>query len=279
MTGPRDLLPLAAELPTLPEVPIAPAAGARVVQAENGRLIYVDPTDMRGAALVKARGNLKPVAMTMWRQLVAERRWTHILDVGANYGEMLVGIDIPDGARLIAVEPNPHVGWHLERTLQGAGLRVEVVRKAISDGARTVDMTVNRTWSGMTAISVDRTNTIGHRMEPIRVDAITLADLLESESDRTAMAVLVKIDVEGHEVNALKGLAGIERDFGAFAALVEITQLTAEDLDWLCTHYTVDFLETASGQLSRAPIGSASEVSQLLSRGDHHVNDVVLRLR
>ena len=37
--------------------------------------------------------------------------------------------------------------------------------------------------------------------------------------------LLVKVDVEGHEVSVLRGLQGLEERLGSFAALIEITQL------------------------------------------------------
>jgi len=35
----------------------------------------------------------------MWQSLLAERPWTNVIDVGANYGEMLVGVELPRGLR------------------------------------------------------------------------------------------------------------------------------------------------------------------------------------
>jgi hypothetical protein len=53
----------------------------------------------------------------MWRSLLAERPWTHVIDVGANYGEMLVGVELPRAATVIALEPNPFVILsHAEKT-------------------------------------------------------------------------------------------------------------------------------------------------------------------
>ena len=118
--------------------------------------MYVDMEDLRGVALVEASGNLKPAALEAWKLLVNERRWTFIVDVGANYGEMIVDLAIPEWTRVIAVEPNPHVGWYLERTLRDSGLRVEVVRKALTDRAGAVDIMIDRTWSGLSGVVGDQ---------------------------------------------------------------------------------------------------------------------------
>ena len=60
------------------------------------------------------------------------------------------------GTRVIAVEPNPHVGWYLERTLRESGLSVEVVRKALTDRAGAIDIMIDRTWSGLSGVAADQ---------------------------------------------------------------------------------------------------------------------------
>jgi FkbM family methyltransferase len=53
----------------------------------------------------------------MWKLLIAADSWAHMIDVGANYGEMLVKVELTPAAKVIAVEPNPRVVPYLERTL------------------------------------------------------------------------------------------------------------------------------------------------------------------
>jgi FkbM family methyltransferase len=276
-TGPRDLPPLSG--------PIAPAASAirsRRVEfgrTEKGNRIFVDPDDLRGGALADAAGNLKPSALGMWTKLVATRRWTHIVDVGANYGEMLVDLEVPASTSIIAVEPNPHVCRLLEMTLEAAGLRVEVVRKAICDREGAVDLVVDRTWSGQSSITVDRPNTSGHRLEPIRVDAITLRSLLECGSKPGDMHVLAKVDVEGFEASVLRSLNGIDREFASFAALIEITQLPDSDIAWILETYEISLLDKGDGVLKQIAASHPRDLSRLLAGGEYHANDVVLHPR
>lgn len=278
-TGPRDLPPLSGPI-DLTE-PASTIDGRRVefARTESGNRIFVDPDDQRGVALAESAGNLKPSALGMWTKLVAAGRWTHIVDVGANYGEMLVDLQLPASIRVIAVEPNPHTSRLLEMTLEAAGLQVEVVRKAICDHEGAADLVVDRTWSGQSSMTVDQVHATGHRLEPIRVDAITLRGLLEGRSQPGDMHVLVKIDVEGLEASVLRSLNGIDREFGSFAALIEITQLPESEIAWILERYEISLLHKRDGVLRHIAATHPRDLSRYLASGAYHANDVVLHLR
>jgi len=274
-TGPRDMAPLGA--PILAQPPARKAPGVEFALTSRGRRMYVDTDDLRGVALVEASGNLKPAALEVWKLLVNERRWTLIVDVGANYGEMIVDLAIPEWTRVIAVEPNPHVGWYLERTLRDGGLRVEVVRKALTDRAGAVDIMIDRTWSGLSGVASGQSTQSRHRLEPIRVDATTLHALIVEGLNERDTHLLVKVDVEGHEVSVLRGLQGLEERLGSFAALIEITQLPDTDIAWILEHYKIELLANRNNALVRVNPASPRELSSLLADGVYHANDIVLR--
>ena len=275
-TGPRDMAPLDGQQLAQP-APQKKAATVEFALTSRGRRIHVDAGDLRGVALVEASGNLKPAALEAWRLLVAERQWTDIVDVGANYGEMIVNLDIPDGARVIAVEPNPHVGWYLERTLRESGLSVEVVRRAVTERAGSIDIMIDRTWSGLSGVIATQTSTSGHRLEPICVDAITLRQLIDGSRSERDTHLLVKVDVEGHEASVLRGLEGIEKRFASFAALIEITQLPETDIAWILERYAIELLERDNNALVRIAAKQPQDLSRLLATGRYHANDIVLR--
>ena len=97
--------------------------------AEDGKSLNATAPS-RASALAVQRACLKPEpgATTEKRRsrlqracLLAERPWTHVIDVGANYGEMLVGVELPQAATVIALEPNPFVIPYLTRTPAGIG--------------------------------------------------------------------------------------------------------------------------------------------------------------
>jgi hypothetical protein len=82
-----------------------------------GRTIYFDRADRRGADLAGSLGVLAPFSLTLWNIALRLHRWDLVVDVGANYGEMLVSVELPAASSLVAFEPNPRVLPYLKRTL------------------------------------------------------------------------------------------------------------------------------------------------------------------
>ena len=74
-----------------------------------GNRIYYDPTDTRGLHLANAHGNLNQLSLELWNKALALQPWDLVVDVGCNYGEMIVGAKMPEMAQLIAFEPSPRV--------------------------------------------------------------------------------------------------------------------------------------------------------------------------
>ena len=76
-----------------------------------------------------------------------------MIDVGANDGEMLVGVELPRAATVIALEPNPFVIPYFTRTLQQLGVGVELMSKAASARSGTAALAIDRNWSGFSSIA------------------------------------------------------------------------------------------------------------------------------
>src|ERR1700722_16586744 len=181
--------------------------------------IYVDVPDERGRRMIESGGGFNPDCVAMWRQLLARDRWTHIVDVGANYGEMLVNVDLPSTARVIAVEPNPRVLPYLERTLRKAGVRVELVRKAVADRIGTAPLRLDLVWSGTSGLAEAGEVAPDARYELTSVPTTTLAALIADGGQTSRIRALVKIDVEGHEPQVLQGVMDIIGALARFEAL------------------------------------------------------------
>ena len=245
------------------------------VDGPNGVRIYVDPRDGRGLNLIKVNGNFNPLSHVIWRKLVAERAWTHILDVGANYGEMLVGAAFPKSAALMAIEPNPYLLPYLKRTIEEAGLPVELVAAAASDRDGTIALSIDRNWSGMSSVILGQQQSVGHVLEVRDVPATTLTSLIRGRFKSVA-SLLVKIDVEGHEVAVLRGLDGLLPELEGFAALVEILHLDDGDLDWILARFDVALLDQRTNALVTVDTTSAQELRGALANGQFYPQDVAL---
>ena len=256
------------------------SAHASMVRCANGRAIYINPQDGRGRSLVRRGGDVNPGSLVMWRSLLAERPWTHVIDVGANYGEMLVGVELPRAATVIALEPNPFVIPYLARTLQQLGVGVELMSKAASARSGTATLAIDRNWSGLSSIAGVQKDSAGHAIEFVEVPTVTLATLIkERTADVRSVRLLVKIDVEIHEVAVLQGLEDLLAEFEEFAALVEIVHLAAADIEWLLLRFDMELLDTEGGKLTKIDLTTPAELQSLLSGTKFYRQDAVLRRR
>jgi FkbM family methyltransferase len=251
---------------------LLPAAGRLEARTRSGALIYVDASDQRGRSLVERSGDLNPPTLQIWRSLLAEQAWTHVVDVGSNYGEMLVNGGLPERAKIIAIEPNPRIRPFLQRTLRDAGIAADVLPFAVCDVAGRVDLLIDRNWSGTTRL-VRSADIMDPALEKISVSAITLADLFCDFGPTNAIHALVKIDVEGNELAVLKGLAPVLDQLRSFAALVEVLHASPDDMHALFGHFSIEMLDSASGKLQRVQPPTYERFSEM--PGYHQ--DIVVR--
>jgi FkbM family methyltransferase len=192
----------------------------------------VDLRDARGRRLVEAGGNFNPPTLAMWHDLLGEDDWTHVIDVGANYGEMLANGKLPRGARIVAVEPNMRVLPFLRKTLSNLE-GVRLLEVALSDREGHAEFLVNENWSGMSRI-------IHGGSEGTMVPTTTLGRLLGIEGmPPREMRVLVKIDVEGHEVSVLQGIIDALPILRNFSALIEVAHMSEQHAKWIFLNFDV----------------------------------------
>jgi FkbM family methyltransferase len=245
----------------------------------NDARLYLDPTDGRADALRQRDGRLHPDAMTLWRHALEVAAWDWIVDVGANYGEMLVGSVLPAGARVAAVEPNPRVVPYLARSLRDAVPAARVLACAVSDATGSVPLYEDLTWSGNSTLAdewiADRAD---HQWRSIDVPALTLDDLLAEIGIGVCQTVLLKLDIEGYEVRVLRTAIARLRAAPRCAAMVEIVRLSRTDLDWLLAEFKVSLLDTRHGVLVAAP-RTADALTAVIARGDVYCRDVIAEPR
>lgn len=248
------------------------AAPSDRVLGPTGNWIYVDPADTRGRHLIQAGGLLNPSTFVIWQMLLAEAGWTHVFDVGANYGEMLANAKLPHGAKVTAVEPNPAIRAKLERTLRDAGIAAEILDVALSDSSGTRRLRIDHTWSGTTRLA--RPDETGG----ISVQTASLGSVLRGAgAPLPAISALIKIDVEGEEANILRGAMEEVATLRNFAALVEVLHMSAEDLAWIERQFDVEILRPANPE--RLVSVPRRQLAPMLANEAYYRQDVVLRRR
>lgn len=142
-----------------------------------------------------------------------------VFDVGANLGEY-AEVFAASGGRVIAIEPNPSFRDRLIALSQGANITPAFVAVGSSPGTAELNVCSNAAYSTMAQADAgwmkDSPDYDGvewtHKVE---VEVATLAQLAE----RYGVPSYVKIDVEGFELEVLKGMAAVPNflsfEFGA----------------------------------------------------------------
>lgn len=252
-------------------------SGVVVARTAAGNWIFANPRDNRARQLINSRGDLNPTALRMWRALIAERNWDLVVDVGANYGEMLVNGGQAPGAQVVAVEPNPKVRKYLKRTLAAAGLNAKVIGAALSDKNGRATLLVDRDWSGKSRLSPG--GVMPDRAGQVSVRTITLGSLVRRRLRDTRGKVLAKIDVEGDEVAVLRGAEGMLGSLGAFVALIELAHLDREARTWLLERFDLDVFAPRKGRFVRVVPATVERLTEMLATKTFHPHDAVVRAR
>lgn len=250
------------------------AASPSVVNARGNR-IHVMPGDSRGDALVAAAGDFNPHSMQLWQAILGLRSWDVVVDVGANYGEMLLGIEPPPGARLIAFEPNPGVRDCLERSCREAGLDVQIRPCAVGARvAQTVPFVLDNNWSGVSGMSTTHRSALSSELTTMEVPVSTLTAELEGLPKEAA--VCIKVDVEGAELDVLDGAAGLLDDRESWALMIETLHMSDFEIHDLAHAYRLGMLDKGTGRIIGMPRVTEEPLRNLLNASWMYRQDVVL---
>ncbi|CAD5293712.1 Methyltransferase, FkbM family [Bosea sp. 62] len=141
---------------------------------------------------------------------------TLFLDVGAATGAMTVpySMTVPDGAKIVAFEPSRRAMRHLQATLarNGGSSRVTLFAAAVSDAQgeaeffeQPEDPTGEVPFLPESSRLGQRDDAFLSKAEAYSVDVITLDGLAEKLNFADHSRIVIKIDVEGYEVEVLKG--------------------------------------------------------------------------
>lgn len=161
-------------------------------------------------------------------ELALLKAWTEAgdatLDVGANLGIYACAASHAGGAssRVVAVEPSPALVIRIEETarlLGFAGVRVCGACAGEAPGKAGFHVAKDGVPSGTQSMSVEARRDSAYTRITVRVDTL---DRLAAENLGGASPALVKVDVEGAEVGALRGAAALLTQEDAALWIVEI---------------------------------------------------------
>jgi len=211
----------------------------------GGAHIYVNPADARGKKLLETNGNFNPQALDIWQDLLRSSDWTCVLDVGANYGEMLANGGLPGRAKIVAIEPNTEILPYLKKTLRRIG-EIKIYETAISDQEGVSQLLITRDWSGTVRLVEGEGDVV--------IKTTTLEKIIRGECPNIdATRIALKIDVEGYEAKALTGLLPLLNRFQEFAAFIEVAHLPPADKNWISDHFAIEAFDLEKGHLVSVP--------------------------
>jgi FkbM family methyltransferase len=170
--------------------------GYQRVMLPDGRVLVCDCSDMRYPWVIAEACGEGGVGAVV-RELL--HRGDTFVDIGANgggvtaYAASIVG---PSGA-VFAFEPQPRLARAVEHTRRLNRTPGEVHQVAASDSEGTLSLSIPPRQSGSASLHTKGFPTV-------TVSAVRLDSLLPTDTRRN---MVIKIDVEGHELAALRGAA------------------------------------------------------------------------
>ncbi|WP_439690671.1 FkbM family methyltransferase [Curtobacterium sp. SP.BCp] len=239
----------------------------RDVITTDGTRIWYDSSDRRGEALARARGDVNPSSTRLWRAAVELAQFDCIVDVGANYGEMLASIDLSKAQTVLAYEPNERLLPALRRTLGALAADVRLRPVAVGRVPDTsVNFAPNTSWSGKSRVVTDGT------ASSVTVRSTTL----DSEVARTPTSLAVKIDVEGAELDVIGGMHRLMNEADLVVIMLEILHMSVQQVSELTKVWPTYVLVERSGDLVRLPTNAPLETGMILHEGTVHRENAVL---
>jgi FkbM family methyltransferase len=164
--------------------------------ATDGYVLRVDAGDTLGLG---RSGGYEPFETRILESLIGEG--STVIDAGANAGWYTVRFARAAGpaGRVFAFEPLPRTARLLEHNLHINGIRnVTVVPQALAEASGPRRLFLSPTNQGD-----HRLHDAGHERETIDIEAVTLDDWL---GDHAGTISLIKLDIQGAEVQALDGM-------------------------------------------------------------------------
>ncbi len=179
------------------------------------------------------------------------RKGGTFLDVGANIGyfSLLVGHVYAGQRQVIAFEPNPVIHALLEKGVKCSRgcAGIQIVEAAASDAAGELELVVDSENTGHAFLGSKEGGTV-------RVAVVKIDDWLRQNPPAQRIAA-IKIDVEGCEMNALRGMESTLRDHQP-ALVVEVIDSHLKQFG------------TGKAELV-AFLGSLGYVEEMVSRDDN----------
>lgn len=242
------------------------------LRTPSGRVLHLDRTDPRAQRLLELGGSFNPYSDALWQLAVRSYDWDLILDIGANYGEMLIHLDPPGNTRVICYEPNPQVLPFLRRTIAENNLDVEVRAVAVGQDVRpAAQFGIDRAWSGKSSLHPDRKGSA-----QVHVIDVQQTSIDQELQDLPARTVCIKVDVEGAEDEVLAGADRLLRGPLDWLMMIEVLHASDFWLAELSQRFDLHFYIPERDSLFTVPPLSPHAVGRLIRSGWFYGQDAII---
>ena len=224
-------------------------------------LLYADPHDPRGNSLLRNKGTGQASIKYFWRKALEIYNPSVVIDIGANYGEVLLDAHYPDSVKhIVGIEANPYVSKYLERSVAAhtKANRISIYNNlAGNDDTATTTFYIDKKSSGRSTAL--KSNFVREPIE-IKVQSLRVDKLVMNLSKDGP--IIFKVDVEGFEPFVLQGMTKLSKNGRDMVGCIEFNLASLEKNDINVEDY-LSFLEQFFTLAALQKDGSAKHIERL----------------